>query len=160
MAIRSREGGFTLIEVMVVVAIIGIVSAIAVPNYLQWNSKNQLREAANRIQSQLTFARIAAMNRNTTTTVTFFMAGNLVTVVTTDATGAQILPVETLMSHVTGFTGGPVLFSSLGVRTGGGLGAQFITVKNDQGLTYSVQVLPGGKTSWCAAPAPTCGATL
>lgn len=156
----KRENGFTLIEMMVVLAIIGITAAIAVPNYLQWNSKSQLREAATRIQSQLALARMAAMNRNTTVNVNLAMAGNLVTVVTTAANGNQVFPVETLMSHVIGFAGGPIQFSSLGVRAGGGAGAQFITVQNDTGLTYSIQVLPGGKATWCVSPAPNCGASL
>ena len=38
---RNNEKGFTLIELMIVIAIIGILAAIAIPNFLAYRTKGQ-----------------------------------------------------------------------------------------------------------------------
>ena len=44
--IRSRSNtGFTLLELMMVVAIIGLLSAIAIPNFLQYQARSRRSEA-------------------------------------------------------------------------------------------------------------------
>ncbi len=43
--LRKNEKGFTLVELMVVVAIIGILSAVAIPNFRRYQSKSKMSEA-------------------------------------------------------------------------------------------------------------------
>lgn len=148
----ARDGGFTLVETMIVSAIVAISAALATPSYLDWLSRHQLRQAVSEITNQMELARMGAMNRNNTVTVTVAVAGGQVTISGTDANAATVIASKQMMPHVTGANPAStaVAFTSLGLRSGGGTTDQVVQISNDRGTTYSFRVTPGGKTNWCA----------
>ena len=46
----SRKGGFTLVEIMIVVAIIGLLAAIAIPNFVRARATSQANACINNLR--------------------------------------------------------------------------------------------------------------
>ncbi len=155
--LRKSEGGFSLIELLIVTAIIAIGTVLAAPNYLRWNNQHQLRQAVTEVHSQLMYARMAAMNRNAATRVTLAVSGGRVFIsITDDGSGAVVMAPTPFMPGVSNVTGGPIVFSPLGLRISGTVGtAQNMTFANTSGLQYGMKVTPSGKATWCMSPACT-----
>jgi prepilin-type N-terminal cleavage/methylation domain-containing protein len=61
---KGRQAGFTLVEVMLVVGIIGITTALASPMFLSYYQSAQLRTAAEQVVTYLNQGRQMAITQN------------------------------------------------------------------------------------------------
>lgn len=72
----QNKSGFTLMELMAVIAIISIMTAISLPPLMRWRADHQLVSAANQVYSDLQNAKIRALKEDGTIIVAFTVADN------------------------------------------------------------------------------------
>lgn len=68
---ENRQAGFTAVEMMIVVAILGVLTALAMPSFQDTLQRRHIVSAAEAIASDIRWARGEAIKRNTTITITF-----------------------------------------------------------------------------------------
>ena len=64
--LHARQNGFNLLELMVTIAIVGIVAAIAYPSMQEVLAAQRVRAASSALHEALIMARAEALKRNTT----------------------------------------------------------------------------------------------
>ena len=73
-----KHSGFTIVELIIVIALIGILAAFAVPNFIGWLPNYRLRSAAQDLYSNFQKAKLTAVKRNKNCAVRFDNTGYMV----------------------------------------------------------------------------------
>ena len=139
--------GFSLIELMIVIALISIVSAIAVPMWQRYAANTNLKTAAREVMADLSNAKQQAVEENLDVyRLTFNVAGNNYALSRTD-TGVTLWT-KSLASFGNGilidsvnFSGSVVSFHKRGTVSIGHL-----ILRNGLGLTATITVTITGRT--------------
>ena len=73
----KKEPGFSVVELMIAIAIIGILSAMAVPSFQKWSRSYNLSGAATDLYSHMQMAKVGAVKENRTWNIKFRPVGFL-----------------------------------------------------------------------------------
>lgn len=85
---RSQPG-FTLVEIIVVTAVLAVMTAVAVPAYLNWLPDIRLKDAAGDIRSDIQLARQVAIRANGNVALLFDIHQNRYTIFVDDGAGGE-----------------------------------------------------------------------
>ena len=72
----KQAKGFTIIEVMIVIAVLGILATVAIPNYMDWLPKSRVNGAARELFTEMQLAKMKAISENNNYVITFDTANN------------------------------------------------------------------------------------
>ena len=109
---QTGQTGFTLIEIIIAMAIIGIAAAIAMPSFTRMYIDYQAKVTASEITRHLVLVRTRAMTSNQTLAVQIVLVNGGVQMTTTNPAAAQAFPmnrVESVQMTTLAFNNGGLL---------------------------------------------------
>lgn len=71
-SIADKPGGFTAVEVLIVIGILIALAAVAIPNLSSWASNQRLKSAARDLFTHFQHARLEAVKRNSNIALNFY----------------------------------------------------------------------------------------
>ena len=148
----KNRAGFSLMELMVAIAVIGILAAIAIPNGIAWRRNAQFNSGVRMVKANMERTRMFAIRSNLQADVVFVDGANTFTTVrrTRDNLGVltpnnqlqQLPPGVTISVPAFALPGGTSLFfNNRGMATAGA-----VTVNGPGGLTNNIVVAITGNS--------------
>ena len=136
--------GFTILELMIAMAVLAILAAIAVPNYIGWLPKRHLRSSAIDVQAAINLAKMTAIRENTNVSLRFNTASeNYDAFIDANADGnpdGAIFRSQEMSPGIdmigTGFGSDTITFNSRGLADAAGN----VTLSNRLGQNLTVSV--------------------
>lgn len=148
-ALATRQQGFTLIELMIVVTVIGVISVYGVSNFARWRANARVNSAAHEIAADLQLARMRAIALNTTMQVVFDVERETYQLKRSTGLGTFEVdgPLKNLQTlypgvNVTGVSATPE-FRARGTA----IGFATITVGNSYGRTKNITISIAGRVA-------------
>jgi prepilin-type N-terminal cleavage/methylation domain-containing protein len=136
---RHPERGFSLIELMIVITIIGLMLLISIPAYHSLSQDQQLKGATTSIVGQVQLARVTAMATGRTQTLNFDTSTSPPSMTTFDAVQSRKW---TLPKGISFVSGGANSFTM--TRDGRASTSEFIVLQNNKGKRDTVSVQTSG----------------
>lgn len=139
---RSCDRGYTLIEMMVAVALLGVMLALAAPRLEGLTRANRLRAAIDRVSSDLTLARLSAVREGRQASLRIDDQGRryTVTIDNADGTAASTLKTVVVNTEYKGVTLDPqaaqVSFDSRGMWRSGATSIR--AIRDGRGATLTI----------------------
>ena len=148
-----RTAGFSMVELLITLVLLGIVGAIAVPSFRGWVDNTNLKAAARTLSSDIAYMREAAMSSGRSHTIAYNVGANTYTL-RWDSDGAGTYadvpnyPATRLMSdHGGGIQITSVSQTPITIRSGGSINPfGTVVITNTRGSTATISTLITGRS--------------